>query len=604
MDTENTTQKSASMGIIFDVPKEPKSGSSTPQKDTAPNQNSSHLSSHGDVFNVTKVFQNEHGDTGTIISDRRRHRQSFGESLKKAFDEWWSGTKVTVEKAVANMPTLNKNETTIATAVTRAEVVNEAVKHSALSPRDDHHVVLEQFHTLKSDVARLPEAPKIVIKQPSIKNTPASWSHTIDESSAKQTEPKITIAPLDLRSSVIAPDIARKNIKNVHSVIPPIVPQKDLVPRVSPVILNEPGHIARIPIPDAVSHTPLNTVSKINTPLQQVTQTVSVPQSLPPKLDVRQAIVPQPQVNPEPNKEPENIQRNIPKTNTHETVPATTVKAIESDRGTKRQTESVLSRTIEPIQTTTDTHVFHTVHSRPQSVKRDNQHTHASFDFSKLFAVPKVVWLGIGGVVLLVIIITTGIGMYSTFSQSKQPQTYTVASFYTAGTSIGIPLTSDQGAFHTLFTEQLKVPNMQSVQIYPTLQEGESLRPATTNEFFATLGIQLPHTLVNTLDDSFMIGGIMTTTPEPYLIIRSYNFDALFAGLLEWEGTMHRDLSPLFGTANASSTLFTDAVQNNRSTRILHDPSGNEMLLYSFIDQKTVIITTSGNALSALLEKF
>ena len=599
MDTDNNSQKSASMGIIFDVPKTPKENSSGPEK------NSSHLSNHGDVFDVAKVFQSEHGEAGTIISDRRHHRQSLGESFKKAFDEWWGNAKGTVEKAVATIPKLSENDTTVAAAATRTDIVNKAVKHSALPPRDDHHVVLEQFHTLKDDVARIPGAPQMVIKQPSIKSTASTWSHLVDESPAKQTGPKITIGQIDLRSSMIAPDVARKGITNART----FVPQKQPIPQIPKIVFREPERVMVKPAPDVVSHSARYTEREKKTLPQPIIPAASVPQSLPQETRVETEFVPSYKNSVETQKIQTPAQEHKNEIDVHTTIPTDTIKTlapVKPHREMMEQPVPVPPRIIEPIQTSPDTHVFHTTHLEPHVVKQREQVANAPFDFSVLFSIPKVIWLSIGGVVLCGVMIASVVGIYSMSSKSNPPHTYTVASFFPSGTPVGIPLTKDRVAFHTLFAEQLSIPNIQSVQVYPTLQEGTSLRPATSKEFFAVLGMQLPHALMSSIENSFMIGGIMTTVPEPYLIIRSYNFDALFAGLLRWEGTMQKDLSPLFGTLSATSTLFTDAVQNNRSTRILRDVDGKEILLYSFINQNqdTVIITTSGEALSALLEKF
>ncbi len=66
---------------------------------------------------------------------------------------------------------------------------------------------------------------------------------------------------------------------------------------------------------------------------------------------------------------------------------------------------------------------------------------------------------------------------------------------------------------------------------------------------------------------------------------------------------MQADLAPLFGTPQGVPR-FTDAVRDNKSIRILYDSAGTEILLYSFIDKNTVVITTSGEALARLITQF
>lgn len=618
MSTDNTSQKSDSLGIIFDVPKTPK-GDSSSGKSTSSDPNNSHLSSHGDVFDVTKVFQSNHGEAGTIISDRRRHRQSIGVSLKKAFEEWWSGAKISVEKAVDALPKTPQNEPTVPKAETRAEIVKEAVKHSAIAPKDDHKVVLEQFHTLKGDVARMSGAPHVVIKEPTKKNTSGLWSRFTKKESPVTPSQQITVEPLDLRSSMIAPDIARKIKTDIRDFVPQAVPQEKPVPKIPVVGRAEPERIAIMPIPEVVPRieTPVpqeNLVTKA--PVVVKAEPVVIPPTTAPRTPPQplpREQLPQPvfvtpsQSSAKPLSTSPRAEKPIPDISTSSITEARTVATpapVKPPQEERRREEPVLTRTIEPIQTSSATHVFHTTRPHAQEERRAKQRDDLALYLSLLYRIPRTAWLAIGGVVLGVILIAGGIGVYVSFFKSAPTQTYSITSFFSVDTPVGIPLTEDRSAFHSVFTEQLSASGARSVQVYPTLKEGESLRPATSREFFATLAMHLPRTLENTLDSGFMIGGITTTSPEPFLIIRSYNFDELFAGLLEWEDTMPEDLSPLFGESMATSTHFIDAVQNNKSTRILYDTTGNEVLLYSFINQNVVIITTSGEALSALIEEF
>lgn len=137
-----------------------------------------------------------------------------------------------------------------------------------------------------------------------------------------------------------------------------------------------------------------------------------------------------------------------------------------------------------------------------------------------------------------------------------------------------------------------------------TIYTGEPSRTATTQEFFSELDASMLPRTVRALEPVFVVGSITTTKNEPFIRIRSNNFDALFAGLLAWEPSMQEELAPLFGNPQGETNSFTDAVRDNKSIRILRDASGSEVMLYSFIDNRTVIITASGEALSKLIEQF
>ena len=131
-----------------------------------------------------------------------------------------------------------------------------------------------------------------------------------------------------------------------------------------------------------------------------------------------------------------------------------------------------------------------------------------------------------------------------------------------------------------------------------------TLRVATTQELFAALGTSLTPRTIRALEPVFSVGSVTTDVNQPFIIIRSNNFDALFAGMLAWEPTMHRELAPLFGNAPTSDAVFTDAVRNNKSIRVLRDADGTEVMLYSFIDNRTVIITQSAEALAKLITQY
>jgi hypothetical protein len=130
-----------------------------------------------------------------------------------------------------------------------------------------------------------------------------------------------------------------------------------------------------------------------------------------------------------------------------------------------------------------------------------------------------------------------------------------------------------------------------------------AMRNATAQEFFAAAQVSLFDRAVRMLEPDFVFGSVTTDKNVPFILIRSNNFDSLFAGLLAWEPRMPEELAPLF-TITATSERFTDAVQNNNSIRVLVGDDGSEQLLYSFINARTVIITTSAEALSLLLSRY
>ena len=96
--------------------------------------------------------------------------------------------------------------------------------------------------------------------------------------------------------------------------------------------------------------------------------------------------------------------------------------------------------------------------------------------------------------------------------------------------------------------------------------------------------------------------------------MKTQNFDTAFAGMLAWEKTMSADLSPLFGAPVVMSfdpsartdtqvreAFFKDTIASNKNVRLLLDEEGRDRIVYTFVNQNTVLITTTRTALDALL---
>lgn len=167
-----------------------------------------------------------------------------------------------------------------------------------------------------------------------------------------------------------------------------------------------------------------------------------------------------------------------------------------------------------------------------------------------------------------------------------------------------ILLTGSKASFVTELSTRMRETSVPVQEFFPIIPSGESIRNATAAEILTFLEVELSASTIRSLDSVMSLGSVLTTTQEPFIILKSRSFDVLFAGLLAWEPNMNQDLAPLFGQEIQGVSRFKDAVRNNASTRILYDDTGKEILLYSFINPNTVVITTSGEALAKLLTHF
>ncbi len=152
-------------------------------------------------------------------------------------------------------------------------------------------------------------------------------------------------------------------------------------------------------------------------------------------------------------------------------------------------------------------------------------------------------------------------------------------------------------------------------QIYVT----ETLPPATskdsptkvvvsTERLLSLINSSIPSWLTRSLGPVYMLGVHVWNGNQPFFVFTTTTelFDNTFSGMLKWEPTMARDLFPVFGIKQDSLLLekpWEDMIIKNRDVRTLTDPSGNIVLLYTFYDRQTLIITTSPDTMDEIVQR-
>jgi len=159
----------------------------------------------------------------------------------------------------------------------------------------------------------------------------------------------------------------------------------------------------------------------------------------------------------------------------------------------------------------------------------------------------------------------------------------------------------------------------------------------TTTELFGILATSIPASAVRAFGDQFMMGMYSTEKNEPFLILKVTSFDNAFAGMLAWEKTLNKDIGSIFssrsipitsvapapvatatGTPSTTTapatrvvnvdalikTEFEDITIQNKDARVLKNTRGDDIVLYSFLDQNTILITSSQKAFHEILNKF
>ena len=155
-------------------------------------------------------------------------------------------------------------------------------------------------------------------------------------------------------------------------------------------------------------------------------------------------------------------------------------------------------------------------------------------------------------------------------------------------------------------------------------QEGTSTIQLSSVDFLSIIAPSAPSVLLRNLKNEYVFGYYFYDSEEPFLILRSANYDSTFAGMLEWERNMYADLGSLIfrkeslttnyesNTTTSSTstntsvksefeTPFVDKIISNNDARVLYRPNGNIAFFYTFFNKDTIIIATSEQSLREII---
>ncbi len=131
--------------------------------------------------------------------------------------------------------------------------------------------------------------------------------------------------------------------------------------------------------------------------------------------------------------------------------------------------------------------------------------------------------------------------------------------------------------------------------------------PENLEDILSILAPNMPPSLSRSFDKEYMIGIYSFNTNEPFIILTTSDFANSYSGMLKWEKDMVSDLGKIFSIPQdiASSTMeFKDETTKNKDLRVLRRSDKVSVLIYSFIDKNTLVITTNDNILGAIVGKY
>lgn len=226
----------------------------------------------------------------------------------------------------------------------------------------------------------------------------------------------------------------------------------------------------------------------------------------------------------------------------------------------------------------------------------------------------KVILLVLGSIVLVILGMFGGWYTYQEFIAQRAPSVSPIPESRLFSTTqeavINVASTTLRADLIRLVRVETDTVIQKGESKHIVLEESFALETnlVTTQTFLKILETKASGPLVRSFDKTFMLGALGGETPSNFIIIKLSSFESAYAGMLSWEENLPRDLGPLFQTSEEirnipSPSSFSDTISRNKDIRSLLNAEGKTLLLYSFLDNKTLIITDSLDTLHVIISR-
>lgn len=563
-----------SMGIVF-------SDSESPKKNETPY--SENKTSPIGIENFLKsdisaaASDSDSLEEGAIISDRFDARPTLLQHLQRAFNEWQSGAKKLFIKTFISLDNfLNEDtgdEQIVEKAKVRSNVIKEASIYTSQAPKNEFLKILtEKKQITPSSTPTIHPAHTTEILPDTQKQS--SWVHTVSEpsESVESSIKKIPPLPQNLNPLDTIASIARKAKQQSNETVSAYTLISNQIEK-TPLEKTSKGIVD-----SSVSHFQVHTVPLHKNLENDVTQPKTVA-----RLSVPAPVIP---IVPQ-----EEYDMRYPENPMEEKATAPT------------QTNTDISKNIDPLHSALDIPVPEQEISSlppPKTPVSQNSAPRSSF---KIISIIGIVFFGAGAALLLNIYVHIPKKESSPVVVVPLVTPVLIPKILETDSQTQFPLPSDKKSFLDELIVKAISSTQKVSQFYPVYSSEGITRGATADEMLTLLEVHLNPQIISSLGNTLIFGSVLTSKNEPFVVLQSFNFDVLFSGMLMWEPNLQNDFSPLFGTPS-TATKFTDGTVINKPTRFLLDDEGKILLLYSFVNQSTVVITTSREALIELGGRF
>lgn len=143
-------------------------------------------------------------------------------------------------------------------------------------------------------------------------------------------------------------------------------------------------------------------------------------------------------------------------------------------------------------------------------------------------------------------------------------------------------------------------------------KEGSAKRDASAQEILTAVSFLPPdEILLSSLDQEIEYGVKRNSTGvSGYLFGSVHSYAPAYAGLLDWEKNLARDLLPVINPSFPRKRIlelrerpFKDERMDGTDARVLRDPDGVILFAYAIVNKRTLIIAGSDVVLRSLIER-
>jgi len=223
-----------------------------------------------------------------------------------------------------------------------------------------------------------------------------------------------------------------------------------------------------------------------------------------------------------------------------------------------------------------------------------------------------------GGVILIVVAIIGSIYLFKKIKENPQPvivDKFETFISYDLKSDIDVTkATNINTLLEIIETNQQKIVKQIEV-FYLTKKTNEVIETFDLKDFLSLIQTTIPEALVRSLSSKYLIGkysNLNFSTDENnksslFLILETTDYNQAYASMLEWEGTLLRDLFIIFSIPKPSNFLFekkwNDIIVNNKDARVLYGENGEGILYYAFINKNDFVITNNLETLKEIINR-